>query len=398
MLRFLLATGALSLSGCSPSSNVAPAVNETPAAPYRISGAMQEARAFLHSHAELFLADPESPNFSSGYSQAVTMLGRDDLMALIPPEDAWHQKKDCSKGGRPALAEIADLGKDHTLVIINESHSRPRHRAFIAEVVEKLRNAGFTHYAAETLSVEGAQQAEGPALAGQGWYIHDPVFARMLEDVRAFGMVLVAYEQREDQALTDEGASIEEIIAVREEAQALNLIDAVLGEAPETRMLIHVGYGHADEVRDRDFAAMAARLKEKTGIDPLTIDLTACAASGSEPLLTANLEDRPVMEWSGMDVAVQFPETVFTANRPDYRRSAETRDIAVPDSLRPAAGLVIIEARRTGDGDEVVPIDRLLLHPGEDSIPLILPPGDYVVAAFNSEGLVADPVNLSVTP
>lgn len=398
MLRFLLVAGVLSLCACTPSSSVGPVASETPPGTYSISEKMQEAREFLYSHAELFLADPDSPDLSSGYSQAVTMLGRDDLMALIPPEDSWHQKNDCSKEGRPALAGIRDLAKDHTLVIINESHSRPRHRAFIAEVVEMLWADGFTHYAAETLSLEGAKEPIGPAMVGQGWYIHDPVFARMLEDIRASGMVLIAYEQREDQASTDEGASIEEIIAVREEAQALNLIDAALGEAPETRMVIHVGYGHADEVRDRDFAAMAARLKEKTGIDPLTIDLTACAASGSEPLLTANLEDRPVMEWSGMDVAVQFPETVFTANRPDYRRSAETRDIAVPDSLRPAEGLVIIEARRTGDGDEVVPIDRLLLRPGEDSIPLILPLGDYMVAAFNGEGLVAGPVSLSVTP
>ncbi len=398
MLRFLFVAGALSLSACAPSSSVVPPASETPSATYSISETMQEARGFLYSHSLSFLAEPDARGFGSGYNQAVTMLGRDDLMALIPPEDTWHRTKDCSKGGRPALAGIGELAKDHTLVIINESHSRPRHRAFIAEVVEMMRAEGFTHYAAETLYVEGAQQAEGPATAEHGWYIQDPVFARMLEDIRDSGMVLVAYEQREDQALTDVGASIEEIIAVREEAQALNLISAVLGDAPETRMVIHVGYGHAEEIRHDDFAAMAARLKEKTGIDPLTIDLTACASGGSEPLLTAILEDRAVVEWSGMDVAVQFPELVFTANRPDYRRSADTRDIAVPDSLRPEEGLVIIEARRAGDGDEVVPIDRLLLQPGEDAIPLILPPGDYVVAAFNGDGLTAGPVSLSVTP
>ncbi len=398
MFRFFLLTVAFSLSACAMSSNSVPAASNVPVSAYSISEKMQEAREFLYSHAETFLADPDARGFESGYDQAVTMLGRDDLMALIPPEDSWHQKRDCSKGGRPALAGIGDLAKDHTLVIINESHSRPRHRAFIAEVVEMLWADGFTHYAAETLSVEGAKQPIGPAMVGQGWYIHDPVFARMLEDIRASGMVLVAYEQSEDQALTDEGASIAEIVAVREEAQALNLIDAVMGEAPETRMVIHVGYGHAEEFSLGEIAMMAARLKEKTGIDPLTIDLTACASGGSEPLLTAILEDRPVMEWSGMDVAVQFPELAFTANRPDYRRSAYTRDIAVPESLRPVEGLAIIEARRAGDGDEVVPIDRLLLQPGEDSIPLILPPGEYVVAAFNGEGLVAGPMNLSVTP
>lgn len=156
MCRFLFAAGSLSLSACAPSSSVMPEVGESPAAEYLISEKMQEAREFLYSHAETFLADPGARGFGSGYDQAVTMLGRDDLMALIPPEDSWHQKRDCCKGGRSALAGIRDLAKDHTLVIINESHSRPRHRAFIDEVVGMLRAEGFTHHAAETLSVEGA--------------------------------------------------------------------------------------------------------------------------------------------------------------------------------------------------------------------------------------------------
>ncbi|MEQ9506277.1 MAG: hypothetical protein RLO80_08385 [Hyphomonas sp.] len=398
MFRALILVGALGAAACASSApEIAPNQLEASETGYAVSEKMQEARGFLFSHSKTFLADANARGFGTGYNQAVTMLGRDDLMALIPPEDSWHQTKDCSKGGRPALAGIGELTKNHTLVIINESHSRPRHRAFIAEVVEMLRAEGFTHYAAETLYVEGAQQTEGPATAEHGWYIQDPVFARILEDIRASGMVLVAYEQSEEQRLKREDATIEEIIAVREEAQALNLIDAVLGEAPETRMVIHVGYGHAEEIREGDFAAMAARLKEKTGIDPLTIDLTACASSGSEPLLTAILEDRPVMEWSGMDVAVQFPELGFTRGRPDYRRIGGARDIDVPAALRASEGLVIIEARLAGQGDEVVPIDRLLLRPGED-IPLILPPGDYVLAAFDGKGLAAGPVEITVTP
>lgn len=364
---------------------------------YAVSDKMQEARGFLFSHAEHFLADPTAPSFAGGYAQAVTMMGREDLMALVPPEDIFHRKQECSENLQPALPYIRAMAESHTLVILNESHSRPQHRAFIGEVVDMLQAEGFTHYAAETLRIEGAQHLEGPAKVGQGWYIHDPIFARLLERIRALGMVLVAYEETEEQRLKEEGATIEEIVAVREEAQAQNLVDAVLGKAPDTRMIIHVGYGHIEEFTTGDIPMMVARLKSKTGIDPFTIDLVYCGSVSGEPLITPLINGRPAREWGGTDVAVRPTEPTFVANRPDYRRSADTRDIPVPAELRPAEGLAIIEARLMGQDDEVIPVDRLLLRPGEE-IPLILPPGDYFIAAFNGEGLSAGPVSLSVPP
>lgn len=158
MFRTLLLASIFSLAGCeltAPASRT-----ELPVAsaeqPYSVSQKMQEARNFLYTHAEGFLANPTDPNFGSGYAQSVTLMGREDLMALLPPEDLYHRKQDCSGDLQPALPEIREVASRHSLVILNESHSRPQHRAFIGEVVEMLRADGFTHYAAETLSVEGA--------------------------------------------------------------------------------------------------------------------------------------------------------------------------------------------------------------------------------------------------
>lgn len=396
MFRSVALAGALWVTACvsEPVSEVAPPAADTLPPAYALSEKMQEARSYLFSHAELFLADPTSAESAGGYNQAVTMLGREDLMALVPEKNRWHQNAVCTEDLRPALTGIEELAKSHTLVIINESHSRPRHRVFIGEVVERLRAAGFTHYAAETLSIEGAARASGQTIASDGWYTHDPVHARMLEDIRASGMALVAYEQREDQGRGDEEPSIEESMARREEAQAVNLIEAVLGAAPETRMVVHVGYAHAEEVPFH-LAYMAARLKEKTGIDPLTLDLTQCAPSGGEAVLTDKLSRWGKPASIGTDLAVRLPEVTFTQGRPNYRRVQGARDVPVPKGLKPVSGIVMIEARQTGEGDEIVPVDRLLLQPDEE-VPLILPPGDYAVAAFDGEGLVAGPVPISV--
>lgn len=400
MFGYLALAGALCLAACTsarPPHPLAPE-GDTPAAGYAVIESMNTARGILFADAALFLDDPEAPESAGGYNQALTMLGREDLLDLIPERNRWFQNAECSEDLRPALAGIDALAKRHTLVIINESHSRPWHRIFIGEVVERLRAAGYTHYAAETLSIEGARRASGLTVANDGWYTHDPVHARMLEDIRAAGMVLIAYEQREDQGPGRQDLPMDERIAAREEAQALNLIEAVLGEAPDTRMIVHVGYAHATEFTPDDgMDWMAARLKEKTGIDPLTLDLTQCAPGGSEAVITDRLSRGGEPGSIVADLVVRLPEVTFTQGRPDYRRADGARDVAVPEALRSFAGHVIIEARRVGESDDIVPVDRLLLRPGE-SLPLILPPGDYAVAAFDGEGVVAGPVALSVTP
>ena len=69
---------------------------------------------------------------------------------------------------------------------------------------------------------------------------------------------------------------------MREDAQTANLIEAVLGAAPETKLIVHVGHSHVAELPVHGTPWMAARLKERTGIDPLTISLTACRAPGDQ--------------------------------------------------------------------------------------------------------------------
>lgn len=351
----------------------------------------------FYSRAELFLADPGSGESRGWYNQTIAMLGREDLKSLTPPDASWFPKFDCVTGTGNAVDEITTLAAEHTIVILNEDHSEPRHRLFIAEVIGRLRQEGFTHYAAEALWPGAADRPGTVTLDADGWYAHDPVLARLLEDVRASGMTLVEYEQRADQRLPDD-APMEDSIAAREAAQVSNLVEAVLGTAPDTKIIIHVGHGHVQEVPPEvGHKWMAARLKETTGIDPLTVEATVCVPGGTGPATVREMSRGGDVQAFWTDVIVRFPEVTFTDNRPDYRRTEGMQDVPVPASLLLEDRSVIIEARRVGDSDEVVPIDRLLLRPGED-IPLILPPGDYVVAAFDGQGLAAGPVELTVAP
>ncbi|MEQ9506276.1 MAG: hypothetical protein RLO80_08380 [Hyphomonas sp.] len=358
---------------------------------------MQERRAIFYSHAELFLADPGSGESRGWYNQTVAMLGREDLKSLTPPDASWFPKFDCVAGDENAADEVIKRAADHTIVILNEDHSESRHRLFIADVIGRLRQEGFTHYAAEALWPGAADRPGSETLDADGWYAHDPVLARLLEDVRASGMTLVEYEQRADQRLPDD-APMEDSIAAREAAQVSNLVEAVLGTAPDTKIIIHVGHGHVQEVPPEiGHKWMAARLKETTGIDPLTVEATACTLGGTGPATVREMSRGSDVQPFWTDIVVRFPELTFTDNRPDYRRTEGMQDIPIPTSLLPEDRSVIIEARRAGDSDEKVPIDRLFLRVGE-TIPLILPPGAYSIAAFDDTGLVAGPVAVSVAP
>ena len=65
---------------------------------------------------------------------------------------------------------------------------------------------------------------------------------------------------------------------------------AIFNDDPDAKVFIHVGHSHVAErpIPDENgMRWMAARLKEATGIDPLTISLTDCVASGDAPVLAS---------------------------------------------------------------------------------------------------------------
>ena len=109
--------------------------------------------------------------------------------------------------------------------MINEAHHAPRHRAFTHRLMLALRDAGFTHFAAETfcsncatLLTDGAPTKGGAT----GFYTLEPVFGDLARQAAAAGYTLVGYEIRPDQS-PPPGTPREQFIPLREQAQADNL-------------------------------------------------------------------------------------------------------------------------------------------------------------------------------
>ena len=341
--------------------------------------------------------DPDRPLGDSVNGQTLSLFGREDLIAATSDHGGPDRCAPLTTAPN-VLGEIEAKARRTSIVIINESHERSEHRGFTAEVAQRLRPLGYDALAMEALanSIPGTpeqylptsvRQPELPYLVDEdGFYLSEAGFGRLGRRAKALGYRLVPYEFIDEHPAA--GMTREQQIATREEGQARNLA-AFLRDHPGTKLLIHVGYSHAAEVPQADGDTwMAARLREKTGIDPLTISQTSCRGRGDTLRLSALPADEP----SGtFDLVVVHPAARFDRGRPAWRRRAGDRPVAIPASLYPAKGWRVVEARPVGEPVTSVPMDRVAIRRGED-IALMLPPGRYQLRVIDVARAEAPPV------
>ncbi len=288
------------------------------------------------------------------------------------------------------VAEIAQLSAGRRVVIINEAHDHPQHRAFIAEVASALRREGFSTYAAETFAPSIREQSAWPR-ARDGYYTSEPAYGALVRRVRAEGFALFDYEYI---APGDEDAPADgnwgPRIARREAGQAANL-QVILAEHPNDRVLVHVGHGHLQELPDDNGNIfMAKRLKDATGIDSLTIDLTRYE-SPTDAFVFCDPAQTPTRS---VDYRVGTPRLRLENGRPAWRQAAGQKPVFLPAMANPSEA-TIWEARYANEPDEAVAVDRVLVRSGE-TLPLLLPPGRFRVEGWTQTDGWSAPIEASV--
>ncbi|WP_294189627.1 hypothetical protein [uncultured Sphingomonas sp.] len=325
---------------------------------------------------------------SMGAIQALSLFGREDLVA---EQSSDYRANGCAAltGGGEVMGEITRRARQTSVVIINESHERSEHRGFTAEVAARLRPLGYSIFAAETFSnPEPGQQRFVPSFMtrpaqpyledGDGYYTAEAGYGRLTTRAKALGYQLLPYEITFSKSQAIKGGRDEQV-AVREEEEANNLA-AIIKAHPGAKLLVHVGYSHAAEVpQERGNRYMAARLKAKTGIEPLTISQTTCRGGSATRRLAALPADEPA---GTFDLVVDHSSATFVRGRPTWRQRAGDRAVTIPATLRPRSGWRVIEARPVGEPVTSVPLDRVAIRAGED-VALMLPPGRYQLRAIN---------------
>lgn len=380
-----------------------------------LAEASPQTRLFLESRYlpvwKAIQAAPKNP----GLQQMASFIG-DETTALtsagLGPKDEGPLPADAT--AEDALAAIVEAARDRRVVMLNEAHVASRHRGFLARVVRALRPLGFDVLAAEDfINSRGpgapdvrtykAGAALNPAF---GFYLHDPVYAEAVREAAGLGYRLASYEQRADQRVSGEDKLA--AMARRETAQTDNFIADVLTPNPGSRVLVHCGYAHLRKTPDhRGLLWFAARLREKSGIDPLCVSQAYTGSfrpHGTDPTTTAAVLERfrPVDSivvrgaggWvgaapAGADLAVFHPFLPDVAGRPGWLAADPARhrvEVATPG---PREATVLLQAVHAVDADQAVPADHVVLAPEAASAVLFLRPGVYRLRLETEAGLVA---------
>ncbi len=308
---------------------------------------------------------------------------------------------------RDALAAIVKEARTRQVVILNENHHMPLHRAFAMRLARELRKLGYTHLAAETFDPE--IMAKPFVDTDSGFYTSEPVFANFVRDAAKDGWKFVDYEtdNAED---TQPGQTMEERIKRRELGQARNLVDRILAKNPKAKVFIYVGYGHgAKATFPGGSRMMADYFKELSGIDPLTIDQSLMFAhprpdaehslyramakkGGDQPFVLANSEGKyqvfasPAGAYDMQVVHPAWPIDSQNGRRAWLSALAGFKPQPVPTALLPASGRRLVMAMRPNAAVGEAPLDAVLLEAGKKAPMLMLPDGPFELTSRDEPG------------
>jgi len=285
------------------------------------------------------------------------------------------------------IPKLVELAREYNLVMINEAHYKPIHRAFIGEFAIALKEIGFDHFGAEAFSPAAfSADNRNPELSARGYpvlsdgsYIKEPIFGQLIETVIANDYTLFAYE-----VSVPEPPGTQSQTAHRESHQANNILTEIGGDK-DKKVLIHAGYHHIKETDVLAFGGshwMAKILKDSSGIDPLTISQTDCYSQSAYEAgvlgyaMPVDIEGNPISD-DDYDVVIIPPKEPQFKDRPVWLKEVAGRQfIPVPSALKFNDQYTRITAYNLNRVKDAVIEDDIYRPPKSDK-PMALRPGQY---------------------
>jgi hypothetical protein len=334
--------------------------------------------------------------------QQLSMVGRDDLIVdLIYSRVSRPPCNPLKRAGEivdPASEIVARAKVSGRIVMLNEAHDDAQSRVLLMQVMKPLHDLGFSVYAAETfMRSVGGRSPRWPLLT-DGIYSYEPTFGELLRLARGLDFEFVPYEADEPSKAPENDVAGR--IAEREAIQTRNIMERIITPKPGAKVLIHVGHHHLIEQPVKNGLGgenrwMATRLKETSGIDPFTVDQTTFQSPIGQPVICALGSDAEKKLALAVDLTIALPKPLIHNGRPNWRRAMGQVDVPIPKRLLKPTLWSIVEARHASEPADAVPIDRLLVAPGE-ALPLLLKPGKYRIEAWTRETGWSGPVDILV--
>lgn len=313
-----------------------------------------------------------------------------------------------------ALNELKKISKDYQIVIINEAHYSAQNRIFTTKLLEELYENGYSAVFIEGLHAtknKKLNERKYPLLTS-GYYFKEPQYGNLVRRAIKRGCIVLPYEHKEDSNQTD---PLKRWYS-REEGQA-NTILTYMKNNPNTKIVIHCGYGHLSEkiYEGAIIGNMAAIIKAKSGVNPLTINQSDWLETYSqktvnpyrrfldEQSLTAGsiLKNKEGDYFSEQpekqDINVYFPPTKYIFGRPDWLfKSTKKRVVTIPFYKVNLNFPYIVYAYLEGENEKIAtPIDVIEIKNSQDKKALALEEGTYTLKIQSISGKIQH-LNLTV--
>jgi tetratricopeptide (TPR) repeat protein len=359
-------------------------------------------------------------SYVGNYSEAIAYF--DQGQEKTNPKEIKNSEID-KYTPKNALEIISSVAEKEQVVMINELHHVPMHRAFTAELLPVLYKKGFRYLAVEAVSERDTElNSRGYPVYKTGAYTIDPVFGDMLRTALRLGFKVIPYEDRrkcEPQQDKPYFCRNE-----RERGQAQNIYDRILKENPNAKILVHAGAGHVQEYRSEEITIMAAHFKDISGIDPFTIDQTEMYEHNSPAYEEAvyryaarkNLIKKPTIFqsgngdfWKNQNGQFSTVDAQIFHPRVERRHGSRPTWLKRGDSRKPYAAAftnskisfgaqkrILVQAFSADESSDAVPIDQVIASDSKNAPVLMLPAkGDFRLRAIDENGKVIWKTNVS---
>tara|TARA_R110002167_G_scaffold79830_5_gene219876 strand:+ start:12569 stop:13804 length:1236 start_codon:yes stop_codon:yes gene_type:complete len=295
-----------------------------------------------------------------------------------------------------ATEYIIEQAKKNRVVIINEAHHNSSHRVFTKSLLQNLFDNGYKNLGLEALSngehLDSILNNRKYPILKTGHYIKDPQFGNLVRNALEIGYNLFAYENMENG-----GGKLREI------EQAKN-IKKIIDSKPTEKFLIHCGFDHALEGTHNSWEkAMAGRLTEYMGINPLTINQVVYSEKSDpkfnhrflkaldvkEPTILIDKDNNPlkyVRKDAWTDIAIFHPNTEYINERPNWLFENGNKNIAIVlTDIQIEFPVMVLAFKKGEDLNLAVPIDINEVESQTEKCNLGLKTGTYDIVVTNGK-------------
>jgi len=336
----------------------------------------------------------------------LAFLGRDDEVRRMDVHPQFQPAPSSVEVGSLELSVvpwrdgIRQIAVQHQVVMIMEDHLVSKHREWIGGTLPAFKDAGFTHYAAETIHESGAAlKKRGYPASQTGTYTADPQFGNVLRraldlkfEILGYDYDFTTHERREEFAATE--------------------LARLFQIAAKTKLIVHAGHAHVlkykTEIGQRWLASL---FWDKTGIEPFTIwqwsslyDARDYDQIAGEMKRRGLLADEPVLlmpppaeKFGIRDAPYDLARVdAIVIHPPDQSVAPAGRTTLFPDAMQKVSGKwtakqwpVVVSAYRHGEPASAIPLDQIMLRQDEAEFVLWIPNGAlYEIRVFNQKGLL----------